>query len=239
MIPLPAALSRSVISFNSCFGVIGFQSLAQRSAPNTTMPRDCSRSSVAGVDLEAGKAKERRARDRGRDPVQRHFDRRNAVVDFLDGLARLDLHQAADASRCDARWYGPRPRSGAPVPDAPRRACRSGRTSRARIHAPAPPAPSASSAATGRHRRSAPPRDRRAAASAESSSARPAGWWRHRRRECARCRACPCADSPPPAPPRSTPCEVDKGQPPGARDRTSGPLIAGAYLSLRLVLPIG
>ena len=30
-------------------GVIGFQSLAQRSAPNTAMPRFCRASSVAGV----------------------------------------------------------------------------------------------------------------------------------------------------------------------------------------------
>ena len=57
MIPLRAILSRSVRSFNSCSGVIGFQSLAQRSAPNTTMPRDCSRSSVAGVISKPGKRK--------------------------------------------------------------------------------------------------------------------------------------------------------------------------------------
>src|ERR1700694_5092461 len=34
-----------------------FLSLAHRSAPNTTMPRDCSRSSVAGVDSKPGKRK--------------------------------------------------------------------------------------------------------------------------------------------------------------------------------------
>src|ERR1700716_1097547 len=57
MMPLWATLSRSMTSFNSCSGVIGFQSLAQRSAPNTTMPRDCSRSSVAGVISKPGKRK--------------------------------------------------------------------------------------------------------------------------------------------------------------------------------------
>src|SRR6266478_644621 len=41
MIPLWAAFSRSVSSFNSWLGVIGSQSLAQRSAPNTAIPRDC------------------------------------------------------------------------------------------------------------------------------------------------------------------------------------------------------
>ena len=57
MIPLRAALSRSVSSFNSWLGVIGFQSLAQRSAPNTAIPRDCSRSRVAGVVSKPGKRK--------------------------------------------------------------------------------------------------------------------------------------------------------------------------------------
>ena len=33
------------------------QPLAQRSAPNTTMPRDCSKSSVAGVVSKPGKRK--------------------------------------------------------------------------------------------------------------------------------------------------------------------------------------
>src|SRR5579871_5267192 len=57
MIPLPAALSRSMISFSSCFGVILLQSLAHRSAPNTTIPRERRSSSVAGVDSKPGKRK--------------------------------------------------------------------------------------------------------------------------------------------------------------------------------------
>ena len=47
-----------------------------------TMPRYCSRSSVAGVDLEAGKAEERRARGRGRGAVKRRLHRRDALVDL-------------------------------------------------------------------------------------------------------------------------------------------------------------
>ncbi len=39
MMPLRATCSRSVSSLNCCAGVIGSQSLAQRSAPNTAMPR--------------------------------------------------------------------------------------------------------------------------------------------------------------------------------------------------------
>ena len=101
-----------------------------------------------------------------------------------------------------------RPRSRAPVRDVRRPACRSGRTWRARIPAPAPPASSGPSPATVRHRRSARPRDPPAAASAESSSGRRAAWWRHRRRERARCRARPCAGIRRPAPPRSQAIEA-------------------------------
>ena len=130
------------------------------------------------------------------------------LVDLAVGVVRLHALEIADASRCGGRWCGPRPRSFAPAPDVPRRACRSGRMSRARIPAPAPPAPAASSPATGRRRRSAPPRGPRAAGSAESSSGRRAAWSRHRRRERARCRARPCAGSRRPAPPRSQAIEA-------------------------------
>ena len=51
---LRAARSRASVPD---FGVIGFQSLAQKSAPNTTIPRDCRKSSVAGVDSKPGKRK--------------------------------------------------------------------------------------------------------------------------------------------------------------------------------------
>ncbi len=75
-------------------GVIGFQSLAQRSAPNTTAAQlqqvECRR-----CHLEAGKTKERRVRGRGRDTVKRHFIGGDAPVDFLSCLVRRDLHQAA------------------------------------------------------------------------------------------------------------------------------------------------
>ena len=203
------------------------------------MPRDCSRSSVAGVDLEAGKAKERRARYRGRDAVQRHFDRRDAVVDFLDGVWPGGI-------RIRLRWRPGVMSDGVALGRDPAHQFRMFRGRLAdqeerRPHAfarPAPPAPSASSAAMGRHRRSAPPRDRRAAASAETSSARPAAWWRHRREECARCRAFPCAGTPPPGPPRVHASEATRAAA-STFDRTSGPDFAGAYLSLRLVLPIG
>lgn len=36
--------------FNSCSGVMFSQSAAQRSSPKTRMPRDCRRSSAAGVE---------------------------------------------------------------------------------------------------------------------------------------------------------------------------------------------
>ncbi len=71
-------------------GVIGFQSLAQRSAPNTTAAQlqqvECRR-----CHLEAGKTKERRVRGRGRDTVKRHFIGGDAPVDFLSCLVRRDL----------------------------------------------------------------------------------------------------------------------------------------------------
>ena len=55
------ALARSLQplgeQFNCCAGGIGFQSLAQRSAPNTAMPRFCRASSVAGVISKNGKRK--------------------------------------------------------------------------------------------------------------------------------------------------------------------------------------
>ena len=85
-----------MISFSSCFGVIGFQSLAQRSAPNTDDAARLQQVERGWRALEAGKTEERRARGRGRDAVQRHFVRGDAAVDLLDGLLRLDPRQAAD-----------------------------------------------------------------------------------------------------------------------------------------------
>ena len=78
---------------------------------------------------------------RGGRAVQRHFVRGDAAVDFAVGGFRLHVFRDCDGSRCGGRWCGLRPRSAAPVRDVRRRACRSGRTSRARIPAPAPPAP--------------------------------------------------------------------------------------------------
>jgi hypothetical protein len=54
---LAGGLSLSVMSLRSCFGVMRFQSLAQRSAPKTTIPRDCKSSSVACVDSKPGNRK--------------------------------------------------------------------------------------------------------------------------------------------------------------------------------------
>src|SRR5437763_9925758 len=97
MIPLPAVLSRSVIIFNSWLGVIGFQSLAQRSAPNTTMPRDCNSSRVAGVDSKPGKRKNGVVGGGSPDAVERHFNRRYSAVDLLTGLVWRNALQAAVA----------------------------------------------------------------------------------------------------------------------------------------------
>ena len=67
---------------------------------------------------------------------------------------------------------------------------------------------------------------------------RPAAWWRHRRRERARCRAYPCADSPPPGPPRSTPSRRQAGRQRILSFRiVRRPIFAGPCLSLRLALP--
>ncbi|MET4015939.1 hypothetical protein ABIC10_001027 [Bradyrhizobium sp. S3.2.12] len=48
-------LNRLMMSFNSRPGAIASQSLAHRSAPNTTMPRSWSRSSVLGVEAKLRK----------------------------------------------------------------------------------------------------------------------------------------------------------------------------------------
>ncbi len=61
------------------------------------MPRDCSRSSVAGVLSKPGNRKNG-GRFRGATAVQRRFDRRYAVIDLLDGRIGLDSLQA---------WMGP------------------------------------------------------------------------------------------------------------------------------------
>lgn len=50
MIPFWVISSCSITFFNSCSGVMFSQSAAQRSAPKTRMPRDCRRSSAAGVE---------------------------------------------------------------------------------------------------------------------------------------------------------------------------------------------
>ncbi len=54
------------------------------------------------ASLETGKAEERRARRRGRDPVKRHFDRRDAVVDFVD---RLRSASSASGCGCVQVWW--------------------------------------------------------------------------------------------------------------------------------------
>ena len=158
-----------MISFSSCFGVIGSQSLAQRSAPNTTMPRDCSRSRVAGVLSKPGKRKNgvlgvwwRRREAPFRPP---HMPR----LISSDGLLRRDPRQAAVAPGVmpDGMALGrdPRTSSGCSEADLPIK------KKVARTHpAPAPPVPAALSAAMARHRMSARPRGRRAAGSAGSSS---------------------------------------------------------------------
>ena len=61
------------------------------------MPRNCSRATAAGVEIEVGKAKERRARYVGRETGQRGFDRLDAAVDLLQCLVGRDLVQAAVA----------------------------------------------------------------------------------------------------------------------------------------------
>ena len=78
---------------------------------NTPMPRDCSRSSVAGVDSKPGKRKNGVDGVVVATPCSRHLDRRNAVVDFLEGVALRHSLQARNASRCDARSSVPRRRS--------------------------------------------------------------------------------------------------------------------------------
>ena len=50
--PRPNCSVRSMIRSNWRSGVMVFQSLAQKSAPNTTMPRRCSRSSRTGVEAK-------------------------------------------------------------------------------------------------------------------------------------------------------------------------------------------
>ena len=91
--------------------------------------------------LEVGKAEERRARGRGRDAVKRHFDRGNALVDLGRGSLRLHVFEIVvrPGVMADGVAFGGDPSH--QRRDARRRACRSGRTWRARIRWPAPPAP--------------------------------------------------------------------------------------------------
>ena len=131
---------------------------------------------------------------------------------FAPRRPRAACASGRNGSRYDVRSCALRPRSAAPALDVRKLACRSERRSRARIPAPGRPIPSASSAAMGHHRRSAPPRGPGAARFVENSSAPRAGRWPRRRQGYAKCQASPCADSPPPGPSPSTPPKR-RGQP--------------------------
>ena len=92
----PRALSpsRSSTSASCCAGVIGFQSLAHRSAPKTAMRRRSSRSSRAAIRGKAGKAEEGRRRAALGLAVERGIDRRKAAVDLrLGGVDRHVVEQ--------------------------------------------------------------------------------------------------------------------------------------------------
>ena len=240
MMPLRAALSRSVSSFNSCSGVIGFQSLAQRSAPNTTMPRDCSRSSVAGVLSKPGKRKNGvlgvvvapRAAP-FRPPRCRDRSASTASSGLICARLRMGPGVGADGvalGRDPPHQFG---------------VLRGGLADQeeGRAHAfagPAPPAPSAWSAATGRHRRSARPRGPRSGSVCGKLFSPTRGVVAA---STARMREVPSASVAGavarPGPPRSTTVESDEGSRQAASATSSVRFRPVAYFSLRLALPIG
>ena len=240
MIPLRATLSRSVSSFNSCC----------RRHPVPVAGPEVGAEHHDAARLQQVERRRRHLRNREsertacsgvrrRDTVQRHLVRRDAAVDFLDGrlaglYARQDAmlpgvvsdgvafgrdpaHQVwmfrggfADQEECGMHAFGGQRRQHPRGRGWPR----------------------------ARHRMSARLRDPPAAASAESFSTRRAASWRHRRRECVRCRAPPCADSRPPAAVTADIIRMTKIAPVTLLEFPQL-VFAGAYLSLRLVLPIG
>src|SRR5712691_1023803 len=83
MIPPPTASRRETTNRSSWPGAIGFQSLAHRSAPNTTIRRWARRWSRAGVEAKPGKRKERRRAAGGL--TGRRLDRGDAAIDLALG----------------------------------------------------------------------------------------------------------------------------------------------------------
>jgi hypothetical protein len=94
--PPRACSSRCSTRRSSASGLIGFQSLAHRSAPNTTMRRCASRSSSAGLEAKPGKRKNG-VTVRRVFPIQRVVDGRDAAVDLR--LRRARRHPVEEGVR--------------------------------------------------------------------------------------------------------------------------------------------
>jgi hypothetical protein len=67
------------------------QSLAQGSVANTAISARLQEIECCRRRFKAWKAEKRRTWRAGRGPVERHLDRRDAVLDLVCGFARLDL----------------------------------------------------------------------------------------------------------------------------------------------------
>jgi len=95
-------------SRNSWLGVMRFQSLAQRSAPNTAIPRSARRSSRPGVDAKPGKRKNGVCGCCRGGAVKRGIDGRDAAVDFRHGRGGTHMaeQRVAEAMVCNRMAFG-------------------------------------------------------------------------------------------------------------------------------------
>ena len=118
--PRPIRSIRPRMSCNSCSGVIGSQSLAQTSAPNTTMPRSVQPVEQRRAGGKSGKTEERRWSASAAAAPHRAPTRRSAMPRLISASALASRHAVEQRMRnsCDGRCCGLRPARGGRAPDA-------------------------------------------------------------------------------------------------------------------------